>query len=99
MQKEKVDFKSYIRKINQNERIIRGDHYANKTINSCLECGLCEVVCPEGLNIAEIINETRKSMVSRDKMPISAHDFALKDMEFTNSEYFELVKHQPGIIS
>ena len=97
MQKEKVDFKSYIRKINQNERIIRGDHYANKTINSCLECGLCEAVCPEGLNIAEIINETRKSMVSRDKMPISAHDFALKDMEFTNSEYFELIKHQPGM--
>ena len=29
-------------------------------------------------------------------MPISAHDFALKDMEFTNSEYFELIKHQPG---
>ena len=29
-------------------------------------------------------------------MPISAHDFALKDMEFTNSKYFELIKHQPG---
>ena len=96
LQKEKLDPKAYIRTINQNERIILGDHYANKTINSCLECGLCGAVCPESINMADIIKETRKSMVSKDKMPISAHDFALKDMEFTNSEYFELIKHQPG---
>ncbi|BCZ46471.1 hypothetical protein psyc5s11_25380 [Clostridium gelidum] len=96
LQKEKLDPKAYIRTINQNERIILGDHYANKTINSCLECGLCGAVCPESINMADIIKETRKSMVSKDKMPISAHDFALKDMEFTNSQYFELIKHQPG---
>lgn len=46
--------------------------------------------------MADIIKETRGSMVSKDKMPISAHDFALKDMEFANSKYFELIKHQPG---
>ena len=96
LQKEKLDPKAYIRTINQNERIILGDHYANKTINSCTECGLCGAVCPESINMADIIKETRKSMVSRNKMPISAHDFALKDMEFTNSKYFELIKHQPG---
>lgn len=96
LQKEKLDPKAYIRKINQNERIILGDHYANKTINSCLECGLCGAVCPEKINMADIIKETRGSMVSRDKMPISAHDFALKDMEFANSKYFELVRHQSG---
>lgn len=96
LQKEKLDPKGYIRTINQNERIILGDHYANKTINSCLECGLCGEICPEGINMAEIIKETRRSMVSKEKMPVSAHDFALKDMEFTNSEYFELIKHEPG---
>jgi len=96
LQKEKLDPKAYIRTINQNERIILGDHSANKTINSCTECGLCGAVCPESINMAEIINETRISMVSKDKMPISAHDFALKDMEFTNSSYFELVKHEPS---
>jgi len=96
LQKEKLDPKAYIRTINQNERIILGDHYANKTINSCLECGLCGAICPEGINMADIIKETRISMVSKEKMPISAHDFALKDMEFTNSEYFELIKHEPG---
>lgn len=96
LQKEKLDPKGYIRTINQNERIILGDHYANKTINSCLECGLCGEICPEGINMADIIKETRRSMVSKEKMPVSAHDFALKDMEFTNSEYFELIKHEPG---
>ncbi|HEY8804689.1 MAG TPA: FAD-dependent oxidoreductase [Clostridium sp.] len=96
LQKEKLDPKAYIRTINQNERIILGDHYANKTINSCTECGLCGAVCPKSINMADIIKETRESMVSRNKMPISAHDFALKDMEFTNSKYFELIKHQPG---
>ena len=96
LQKVKLDPKAYIRTINQNERIILGDHYANKTINSCTECGLCGAVCPSSINMADIIKETRISMVSRNKMPLSAHDFALKDMEFTNSKYFELVKHQPG---
>lgn len=96
LQKEKLDPKGYIRTINQNERIILGDHYANKTINSCLECGLCGEICPEGINMADIIKETRRSMVSKEKMPVSAHDFALKDMEFTNSDYFELIKHEPG---
>jgi len=96
LQKVKLDPKAYIRTINQNERIILGDHYANKTINSCTECGLCGAVCPTNINMADIIKETRESMVSRNKMPISTHDFALKDMEFTNSKYFELIKHQPG---
>ncbi|WP_238918399.1 pyridine nucleotide-disulfide oxidoreductase/dicluster-binding protein [Clostridium sp. YIM B02555] len=96
LQKEKLDPKAYIRTINQNERIILGDHYANKTINSCLECGLCGAVCPTGIDMGEIIKETRRSMVSKEKMPQSAHDFALKDMEYTNSSYFELVKHEPG---
>jgi len=96
LRREKLDSKAFIRTINQNERIILGDRYANKTINSCTECGLCGAVCPESINMADVIKETRQSMVSRDKMPPSAFDFALKDMEFTNSEYFELIKHQPG---
>lgn len=96
MQKEKLDQKSYIRTINQNERIILGDHYANKTINSCTECGLCGAVCQSSLNMADIIKETRASMVAKEKMPLSAHDYALKDMDSSNSEYFELVKHQSG---
>lgn len=96
LRKSKLDSKGYIRMINQNERIILGDHYGNKTINTCTECGLCGAVCPNYINMADIIKDTRESMVERGKMPASAFDFAIKDMEFSSSKYFELVKQQPG---
>lgn len=94
---EKLYPKAYIRTINQNERVLMGDRYANKTINSCMLCGLCGAVCPTDLNMAEIIRDTRKSMVQREKMPVSAHDFALKDMEFNMSQYFNLLKNEPNL--
>lgn len=89
--------KTYARQINQNERIIMGDHYANKMINSCAECGLCKEVCPSCISMKDIIHETRESMVQREKMPPSAHDFGLKDMQFSNSDRFFLVKSPPKI--
>lgn len=97
LQYEKLMPKEYIRKIHHNERVILGDRYANITINSCMVCGLCKNVCPTGLDMAEIIRDTRRSMVEREKMPPSAHDFALKDMEFNRSEYFHLLRHEPGM--
>lgn len=96
LRKYNINPKRYIRSINHNERVILGDHYANKMINSCTRCGLCGEVCPSGINMADIIKETRESMVLRGKMPPSAHAFALKDMEFNNSDKFKLVKHEPG---
>jgi Fe-S oxidoreductase len=80
--------KSYIRNINHNERIIKGSHYANKMILSCTECGLCKEKCSYGINMKNVIRETRESMTLRGKMPPSAHDFALRDMKFSNSEKF-----------
>lgn len=35
-------------------------------------------------------------MVDQKRMPPSAHDFALRDMQFSNSEHFSLFRHQPG---
>ncbi|WP_406540820.1 pyridine nucleotide-disulfide oxidoreductase/dicluster-binding protein [Clostridium ljungdahlii] len=96
LRKYDITPKKYIRQINHNEVIILGDHYANEMINSCTLCGLCGEVCPSNLDMKDIIQETRESMVEREKMPVSAHDFALKDMEFSNSKYFSMVKNQPG---
>lgn len=96
LRKYKTIPKQYIKKIYNNENVIMGDRYANKMINSCAMCGLCGEVCPTNLNMRDIILDTRKSMVSRDKMPPSAHDFALKDMEFSTSERFTMLKHQVG---
>jgi hypothetical protein len=35
-------------------------------------------------------------MVDQGRMPASTHEFALRDMQFSNSEEFALGRHQPG---
>lgn len=92
LQKFNVTPKSYARQIQINENVIMGTRYANKMINSCTVCGLCQEQCPVGIGMQEIIRQTRQSMVEKGKMPVSAHDFALRDMEFSNSERFFTVK-------
>ncbi len=99
MQKFNVSPKSYGRQIQINESVIMGTRYANKMINSCTMCGLCEEQCPLGIGMKEMIHGTRESMVEKSKMPPSAHDFALKDMEFSNSKQFFMVKPPPQITS
>lgn len=88
--------KKYLREIYNNESIVMGQRHANKMINSCSACGLCEVVCPNDLNMGEVCKKSRESMVQRGKMPPSAHDFALRDMVFNNSDKFAMCRHQPG---
>lgn len=95
MQKFDIAPNAYMRSIAHNERIILGTHYANKMINSCTECGLCKERCPVGIGMQDIIHQTRESMVERGKMPLSAHDFALKDMKFCISDDFSFVRKQP----
>jgi len=46
--------------------------------------------------MADICLDARQSMVKKGKMPPSAHDFALRDMAFSNSDAFVLARHQPG---
>ena len=96
MQRFNITPDRYIRSINHNERIVLGNRTANAMINSCTECGLCKEVCPIGIGMADIIHATRESMVERGKMPLSAHDFALKDMQFSQSDAFTLIRPQPS---
>ncbi|MDD3343015.1 MAG: FAD-dependent oxidoreductase [Sulfurospirillaceae bacterium] len=96
MQRYNITPDRYIRSICHNERIVLGNRTANTMINSCTECGLCKEVCPIGIGMADIIHATRESMVERGKMPLSAHDFALKDMQYSQSDYFSLVRKQPS---
>jgi len=96
LRKYKMNIKKYLRQIHHNERLVLGNHTANIMINSCTMCGLCGEFCPSSMNLKDIVRETRESMVSRGKMPPSAHDFALKDMEYNNSEEFKMVRNEPG---
>lgn len=97
LQKFNMTPKSYGRQIQINENVIMGTRYANTMIDSCTQCGLCKEQCPEGIGMDEVIHKTRESMVEKGKMPVSAHDFALKDMEFSNSDKFFMVKSPPPI--
>ncbi len=89
--------KSYARQIQINDNVIMGTRYANKMINSCAMCGLCTEQCPISIDMEEVIRQTRQGMVEKGKMPVSAHDFALRDMEFSNSSLFYMVKSPPPI--
>ena len=46
--------RKYIRQIYNNESIVVGGHSANKMINSCSLCGLCEELCPENLAMQDV---------------------------------------------
>lgn len=89
--------KRYVREVYNNLSIVMGIRHANKMINSCSLCGLCEKICPSNLNMGQILQEARKEMVRKGKMPPSAHEFALRDMQYSNSESCTLARHQPGI--
>ena len=88
--------KRYARDIYNNESIVMGTRHANKLINSCSLCGLCEEVCPHDFAMQDLCLEARRSMVRRGKIPPSAHEFTLLDMEFSRSDRFALARHQPG---
>ena len=68
--------------------IVMGDHTANKLINSCSLCGLCEQVCPQDFAMQDLCLTARQTMAARGKMPPSAHEFALLDMEFSQGPEF-----------
>jgi Fe-S oxidoreductase len=87
--------KAYGREIFTNENVFMGTRYANTMINSCTLCGLCAQRCPIGIGMPELVRAARRSMVAEGKMPPSAHDFALRDMEFSNSEAFFMFKGPP----
>lgn len=89
----------YAREVYNNLSIVQGIHRANKMINTCSLCGLCQHVCPGKLDMGEICHEARKRMVQKGKMPPSTHDFALRDMQFSNSHHFAMHRHQQGFTS
>ncbi|MDR1713581.1 MAG: NAD(P)-binding protein [Coriobacteriales bacterium] len=88
--------KTYARELYTNLNVFLGTRYANKMTNSCTLCGLCQEVCPIDLGLAELVREARQTMVETEKMPPSAHDFALRDLEFSNGPHFWLAKPAPG---
>lgn len=88
--------KKYAREVYNNLSIVMGERRANKLINSCSLCGLCQQICPNDFAMQDLCLEARRSMADSGKMPPSAHEFALLDMDFSQSERFALARHAPG---
>ncbi len=85
-----------IREVYNNLAIVQGERKANRFINSCSLCGLCAEVCPTNLSMGTVCKHARQAMVRQGRMPPSAHDFALRDMAFSNGPQFTVARHQPG---
>jgi Fe-S oxidoreductase len=96
MQRYKLNPRRYVRMVYNNLSIAMGNHDANGMINTCALCGQCEAICPNGLNMAEVFLAARRQMVRSGKMPPSAHEFALLDMDYSLSDSFFLARHQRG---
>lgn len=89
--------KRYVRQVAADATVLMGSHgTTGRLVNSCSLCGLCAVVCPHDLSMADVCMEGRRSLVARGKMPPSAHWFALEDMISSNSEKAALALHEPG---
>lgn len=84
----------YVREVYNNLSIAMGNHLANGMINTCALCRQCEAVCPNGLDMQQVFLAARQRMVRSGKMPASAHEFALEDMEFSLSDAFYMLRHQ-----
>jgi len=88
--------KKYLREVYNNLSIAMGTRHANAMINSCSLCSQCAALCPQGLDLGSVIKEARHAMTVKDKMPPSAFEFALNDMQYSNSPKCFLARHQPS---
>lgn len=87
-----------IRKVTKNIISVPGKSFRTFTgfINTCSLCGLCGVICPTDLNMAVVNGEARRIMWEQKLMPPAIHDFAIQDMESSNSAPYVLCRNQPG---
>ena len=88
--------KRYVREIYNNVGIVMGHRKANRMIDSCTLCGLCDTLCPNDLAMGDVCLEARRDMVDSGHMPVSHHDFALRDMAHSRSRAAAFARRQPG---
>jgi Fe-S oxidoreductase len=69
---------------------------AKRLMNTCTQCGLCDEVCPENIEVGGMLLEARRNLHRQDTMPGAYHQFWVRDMEFTNGVFTALTKSAPG---
>ncbi|MEG1602555.1 MAG: FAD-dependent oxidoreductase [Cloacibacillus sp.] len=56
---------------------------ATRLISTCNQCGLCEKVCPQEINVGLFLRESHRAMREKNAMPWAFHEFWLNDMAFS----------------
>lgn len=59
---------------------------ATRVISSCSDCGLCREVCPEGIDLGQLLMQARTLMNREGGLPPAFHDFWMRDMAFSCGE-------------
>ncbi|UQZ88428.1 hypothetical protein C4J81_04065 [Deltaproteobacteria bacterium Smac51] len=88
--------KKYGREIYNNLSVVHGQRRANTMINSCAQCGLCREICPLDADMGDFTAKARREMTATNRMPPSAHEFALEDMVYSNHPSVAFTRHAPG---
>lgn len=88
--------KLYAREVYNNLAIVMGNRTSNTLINSCALCSQCKAICPNGFDLGGMIQEARRVMAEAEKMPASAFEFALLDLEHAMGSGSFLSRPQPG---
>ncbi|QOX64634.1 FAD-dependent oxidoreductase [Anoxybacterium hadale] len=68
---------------------------AKRLMNTCTQCGLCEEVCPEEIEIGRMLLEARRSLHKQGTLPGAYHQFWIRDMAFASSEAAALTRRAP----
>ena len=69
---------------------------ATRFISTCNQCGLCQKVCPMGIDMGDFLLRSHRAMREKGAMPWAYHDFFLQDMAFTNGAEAYLARRPVG---
>ncbi len=69
---------------------------AKVLMNTCTQCGLCDEVCPEDIELGGMLLEAKRTLHKHGTLPGAFHQFWLRDMEFANSEQAAIIRKAPN---
>lgn len=65
-------------------------------INTCTQCGLFSEICPEGIDLCEMLRVARREMHKAGKNPGGYRQYWLRDMAFANGPGAALTRPAPS---
>jgi Fe-S oxidoreductase len=71
-------------------------HMATRMIFSCNACGRCADVCPEDIDMGDVMLLARSLMQREGDVPPVFHDYWMRDMAHANSDACSFAGHAPG---